>query len=93
MREMQGLEMSTNPLDNPLEFGLSMRTGLPLSRSGSGEAMCGICMEEAHSIELVRCGHCLCRGCARQLLAVAAASSCMCPFCRKYIGGFSVSGC
>lgn len=61
------------------------------SDSADVELLCGICMEEPHAIRLTRCSHMMCRRCARQLLVVAASSSCQCPFCRKYIGGFESS--
>lgn len=81
--------MGTHNLED-LHYSVKSRE-IACAHSMSSDVLCGICLEQPETVELTRCGHNLCAGCARQLLVVAASSSCQCPFCRKYIGGFAAA--
>jgi Zinc finger, C3HC4 type (RING finger) len=91
---LQGLEMQccTQQLDD-LQCSLKSRELACSDQCSNDEVMCGICMEQPECIQLVECQHNLCQRCARQLLMVAAPSSCQCPFCRTFIAGFRGMPC
>ncbi|KAF8055395.1 XBAT31 [Scenedesmus sp. PABB004] len=57
--------------------------------SCASEALCGICFDVPCAAALAGCGHRLCVGCARCIVAVSAADKpAACPFCRQSVGGF-----
>lgn len=54
--------------------------------SSAADKVCGVCFDATSQVRLVPCGHELCAGCCRSLLALNSRCVMACPFCRGGVG-------
>ncbi|GAX83212.1 hypothetical protein CEUSTIGMA_g10638.t1 [Chlamydomonas eustigma] len=54
------------------------------------EDTCPVCLDESPVLQLIKCNHGLCTGCARDLCTRHNLTPALCPYCRTVIAGFRV---
>ncbi len=54
------------------------------------EDTCPVCLDEPSNLQLLKCNHALCMGCAKDLCTRLSLTPALCPYCRTVIAGFKL---